>query len=299
MEPAVGVCSIIPVSGSSRNKIWRKGGFKKKKKRFFCAFILRFGGSMNSLHCVLLWLGWCIPEVGICQHDHLPNTQPQWISWGILWYLSAPASKCIPQPFPLVGQDTLKMAVTSLSGMTFPWNVWILAGNSGWSTGYPFPPRWFVFRLLQGKDRHMPLSSQVSKNSRGCKSSSPKNPLLWVAGSKLRSFTEHQAGKWVSWVLPCRHFHSSWKIYVSVLHSGTVNSLLSMRQRGGKLKHSFPLPQELTCLFPNNLMSSRLLYTYVGSSVGSETWVSFGHVSVSPGTECQLILWLSTVAYGS
>ena len=164
---------------------------------------------------------------------------------------------------------------------------------------FPFSPRWFVFRLLQEKDRHLPLSSHVFENSRGCKSSSPKNPLLWVAGSKLISFSEHQAGKWVSWVLPCRHFHSSWKIYVSFLHSGTVNSLLSMRQRGGKLKHSFPLPQEVTCLFPNNLMSSSLLYTYVGSSVGSETWVPFGHFSVSPGRECLLVLWLLTVAYGS
>lgn len=111
MEPAVGVCSIIPVSGSSRNKIWRKG----KKKRFFCAFILRFGGSVNSLYCVLLWHGWCIPEVGICQqHDHLPNTQPQWISWGILWYLPAPASKCIPQPLSPGGSGYLK------EGSNFP-----------------------------------------------------------------------------------------------------------------------------------------------------------------------------------
>ena len=150
-----------------------------------------------------------------------------------------------PSPFPLMGQDTLKTAVTPLSGTTFPYSCWEFR-LIHWS---PFSPRWFVFRLLQEKDRHLPLSSHVFKNSRGCKSSSPKNPLLWIAGSKLISFSEHQAGKWVSWVLPCRHFHSSWKIYVSFLHSGTVNSpFYETERRKAKTFFSFtpgsdmPLP---------------------------------------------------------
>lgn len=168
-----------------QEKIWRKGGFKEKRKVSFCGFIFRFGR--------------------LCKLS-VPCTSLTWVMFSrdqLLWYLpSSCVQKCILQCLSPGRSGYLKdgRSPASLCDMTFPWKCvspcwelrlihWLFSS-----------PSWVVFRLLQEKSRHLPLSSHMLADSRGCKSSFPENPLLQANVAQWTS-----AGKWVSSVLPWRH----------------------------------------------------------------------------------------------
>lgn len=193
VEPAV--CSIISVSAPPGEDLKEGGDSRKRGKCPFAGSFSDLEDSVSSLYHVLPWHGWCFPEISSC------DTSP------------APVSKSVSSnAFLLAGQDTLKMARVQLPSVTWPSheNVCILAGNSGWSTGSSLPPAELSSDYSRRKADICLYLHTCWQTPEDASQVFPRTLC-----SKLMSLSEHQAGKWVSSVLPWRHLQSLWTILMS------------------------------------------------------------------------------------
>ena len=218
-----------------QEKIWRKGGFKEKRKLSLCGFIFRFGR--------------------LCKLS-VPCTSLTWVMFSrdqLSWYLpSSCVQKCILQSLSPGRSGYLKdgSSPASLCDMTFPWKCVYPCWELRLIHWFFFFPSWVVFRLLQEKSRHLPLSSHMLANSRGCKSSFPENPLLQANVVQWTSSWE-VSFQYPSLKAPPLFVNNS---YIPLsLTQGTVKPLVPMRKRGEKPKHCFPLPQ--ASMTPSSLIT--------------------------------------------
>lgn len=221
--------------GSSRRRFEGRGGFKEKRKVSFCGFIFRFGR--------------------LCKLS-VPCTSLTWVMFSrdqLLWYLpSSCVQKCILQCLSPGRSGYLKdgRSPASLCDMTFPWKCMYPCWELRLIHWLFSSPSWVVFRLLQEKSRHLPLSSHVLADSRGCKSSFPEDPLLQANVAQWTSSWE------VSFQCPSLKappvFVNNSYVPLSLIQ-GTVKPLLPMRKRGEKPKQSFPSPQ--ASMTPSSLIT--------------------------------------------